>query len=149
LHLIERGTELEHQADFDAVIASMDGSEGSAGLLDQATQLASRTGTTEAVDQIRGLWDQYLAVDRYLRDLEDAGEYKRAVRAAVGAEARVAAQLDRALEDEIDAARDRLDAAASSARSDVRWLAAVVLAATALAAALVVAGLWARMKEYR
>ena len=60
-----------------------------------------------------------------------------------------AARLDAALGAEIDVARVRLDTGADAASGHVRWLTAAVLVAIALAAVLVVAGLRARMREYR
>jgi len=146
LHLIERGTDPAHREDFDLVAARVGGTDG---LLDDATELAERTGSTAAIESIRGLWDDYLAVNDRVRQLDDAGTYLPAVAVAVTDEAGAAARLDAALDAEIDAARDRLDAGAAAARGHVRWLTISVLAVIALAAVLVVAGIWVRMKEYR
>ena len=146
LHLIERGTDPAHREDFELVTAHVGGTDG---LLDDATELAERTGSTAAIERIRGLWDDYLAVNDRVRQLDDAGTYLPAVAVAVTDEAGAAARLDAALDAEIDAARDRLDAGAAAAGGHVRWLTVSVLAAIALAAVLVVVGIWVRMKEYR
>ncbi len=148
LHLIERGTDPAHREDFDLVTARVG---GSGGLLDDAMQLAERTSRTAAVEHIRRLWDDYLAVNGQVRQLDDADTdtYRQAVRLAVNDQADAAARLDAALGAEIDVARVRLDTGADAASGHVRWLTASVLVAIALAAVLVVAGLWVRMKEYR
>jgi hypothetical protein len=142
LDLIERGVEPSYLEDFETNRTSI-GGEG--GLLDQATLLAERTGSTAAVDGISGLWNEYLVVHDRLRQLD----YPEAVRVAVTDGAVAAARLDAALAAEIDAARDRLDTDATSARRHLRWLMAVVVAAMVAAALLVAWGLWARIREYR
>ena len=113
-------------------------------------QLAERTSRTAAVEHIRRLWDDYLAVNGQVRQLDDAARaYLPAVRLAVTDQADAADRLDAALGAEIDVARVRLDAGAGAASDHVRWLTASVLVAIGLAVVLVVAGLWVRMKEYR
>jgi CHASE3 domain sensor protein len=118
-------------------------------LLDEATRLAERTGSTAQVESIRGLWNEYLAVHDRVRQLDEAGVYQQAVRVAVNDGAGAAADLDAALDSEIDAARNRLDADALAARRQMRWLVAVVVAAIVAAALLVAWGLWVRIREYR
>lgn len=149
LHLIERGTDPAYREDFDLVATRVGGTNGSGGLLDDAMRLAERTGSTAAIADIRRLWDEYLALNGRVRQLDDAGEYLPAVRVAVTDQADAADRLDVALGTEIDAARDRLDAGAGAASDHIRWLAASLLVAIGLAAILVIAGLWVRMKEYR
>jgi hypothetical protein len=149
LHLIERGTDPVYREDFDLVTARVGGTDGSGGLLEDARQLAERTSRTAAVERIRGLWDDYLLVNDQVRRLDDADEYLPAVRIAVNDQADAAARLDAALGAEIDVARVRVDTGAGAASGHVRWLAASLLATIILAAVLVVAGLWVRMKEYR
>ena len=134
LHLIERGTDPAHREDFDLVTAHVGGTDG---LLDDATGLAERTGSTAAIERIRGLWDEYLAVNDRVRQLDDAGEYLPAVSGGRHRRGRRRGRLDAALGTEIDAARDRLDAGAAAASDHVRWLAVSVLAAIGLAAILV------------
>ncbi len=145
-HLIERGTDPAYREDFDLVTTQVGGANG---LLDDATRLAERTGSTGAITNIRRLWDEYLASNDRVRQLDDAGEYLPAVRVAITDQATAAADLDAALGTEIDAARGRLDAGAGAASDRIRWLAVSLLAAIGLAAILVIAGLWVRMKEYR
>jgi hypothetical protein len=146
LHLIERGAEPSFLEEFDTIQVFMS-REG--GQLDQAAQLAERTGSAGAVRDIRGLWDRYLAVHDRVRQLDEANQYTQAVRVAVNDGDAAALRLDDALGAEIDAARDRLDAAATTARSHMRWLVAVVVSAILAAAVLVACGLWVRIREYR
>jgi CHASE3 domain sensor protein len=146
LDLIERGVEPSYLDDFEANRTHISG-EG--GLLDEATRLAERTGSTAQVESIRGLWNEYLAVHDRVRQLDEAGVYQQAVRVAVNDGAGAAADLDAALDSEIDAARNRLDADALAARRQMRWLVAVVVAAIVAAALLVAWGLWVRIREYR
>jgi hypothetical protein len=146
LHLIERGAEPSFLEEFDTMRAFM---SGDGGQLDQAALLAERTGSTGAVRDIRSLWDQYLAVHDRVRQLDAANQYTPAVGVAVTDGDAAARRLDTALDAEIDAARTRLDAAATAARSHMRWLLAVVVAAILAAVALVACGLWVRIREYR
>jgi hypothetical protein len=46
-------------------------------------------------------------------------------------------------------AGDQLDVQAEAAARNLRWLAAAVVGTAALAALLVAAGLWIRLREYR
>jgi hypothetical protein len=146
LDLIERGVEPSFLEDFETNRTHI-GGEG--GLLDEATQLAERTGSTAAVGDIRGLWNEYLTVHDRMRQLDEANLYPEAVRVAVTDGAAAALRLDDALSAEIDVARDRLDADATAARRHMRWLVAVVVVTILAAAVLVAWGLWIRIKEYR
>jgi hypothetical protein len=146
LDLIERGVEPSYLEDFATNRTHISG-EG--GLLDEATRLAERTGSTAAVGGIRGLWNEYLAVHERVRQLDGDGVYKQAVRVAITDGAIAAARFDDALDAEIDAARHRLDADASAAGRHMQWLVAEVVATILAAAVLAAWGLWIRMKEYR
>jgi hypothetical protein len=146
LHLIERGAVPSFLEEFDTIRAYM---SGDGGPLDQAAQLAERTGSAGAVGGIRSLWDQYLAVHDRMRQLDESNQYTLAVGVAVNEGDTAASLLDTALDAEIDAARARLDADATAAQRHMRWLVIVVVAAILAAAALVACGLWVRIREYR
>ena len=147
LHLIARGTERTHREDFDRLAASIGDDPG--GLLASAAALAERTGTTRAIAEVRRLYDDYLAVDARVRQLDDAHAYNEAVDLAINDEAEAAGRLDRGLAAEIAAARARLDSYAADARGSLRWLAVAVAVTVVLAAGLVLYGLQQRIREYR
>ena len=90
-----------------------------------------------------------MAVHARVRELDDAGEYRPAVELAVSDQAAAQLAVDQGLDSEITLAEARLRTSAADASRHLRWLAATVAVTVLVAALLVVAGLWVRIKEYR
>jgi hypothetical protein len=149
LDLIKRGTDSAHRRDFDLVTARIGGSDGRGGLLGVASQLARRTATQHRIDALTRQYGDYLAVHRRVRQLAANSEYPGAIELAVNDQADAEAALDKAFEDEVRAARQRLDSHADDARHALRMVTLTIVVLAVLAAAFTLIGLQVRIREYR
>jgi hypothetical protein len=124
---------------------------GSGGLLDQAAVTGHRTA---AIDAIYAAYRQYLGAHRLVVEQEIRGNFKRAVRLAVGKKRspstkRTAAKLNRALDREVAAAEGRFHQFTSRSQAKLGGLATGIPLLTALSALLALLGVRQRLKEYR
>ena len=148
LDLIERGTNEADMEDFDAVTASIAGSEGTHGLLDQAAEAAVDAAAAARVAELGALHARFLAVHGRVRDLA-ADDYNKAIAIAVTDQARASATLDEAFAREIEISRSGLAEQADDASGELRHVPYVILLASLVSAAAVAAGMWPRIREYR
>jgi hypothetical protein len=148
LDLIERGTVAEYVPDFDRSLASI-GAGGAGGLLGRAATAAPDDVTRAALARLRERYGDYVTAHDEVRRLDEQGDYRGAVEAAVTTEAAAADAVDKELVTLIDTSSTRLGRAADRAR-DLGVVLPVLMALAALAAAAaVVIGLWQRLREYR
>lgn len=147
LDLIERGTDQANIDDFEAVTASIGDSDSGLLAIAAGDTIDGRAGS--GVERIIELHGDYLAAHDRVRELAAADDYRSATEVAVVDQAEASVRLDQALAGEIDRARRALDSFAGDAADRLRWMPAVIVAVSALAAAAVAAGMWPRIKEYR
>ncbi len=151
LRLIERGTDTSDLEDDFAAVTDRASEARTARVGCSAPRpatpraLGPRPRSSASAQQ----WAEYMAVHAQVRELDDAGQYRRAVDLAVSAEADAHSLVDQGLASEITTAQARLRANAADADRHLRWLAATVAVTVLVAALLVVTGLWVRIKEYR
>jgi hypothetical protein len=152
LALIARGGDAQPAADFAAVTAALGPTNGTSGLLADASRLARVSDSAAAFDDLAATLGRYEAAHSRVAALESAGRFMDAARLAVGPKAPetiLAARLSRDLEQEISAAQGRFQSHASDANVALRglWLGVPVL--VALMVLLTVFGLGQRIREYR
>jgi hypothetical protein len=148
--LIERGGGDAYVQDFNRVMRRLGGSDGRAGLLGEARDVASRTGTAAQLDPITADFVTLQRMHRTIRNTDDKkAEYGTAVTQATGAEAQLVTRLDDEYAGQIAAAEQRLDDHAADARSGFDVLAVGIPLLLVLAALLALIGLQRRITEYR
>lgn len=151
LALVARGGGDQNLADFDAVTKRLGGTNGDAGLLEEAAVIGRRGGSSAAIDELSASFAKYLAVHRKVLALETNGKFGDAVSLAVGSgatEVSLFDSLNSGLGQQIAAAQQRFASAAHDATSalDGMWLAIPLL--TAMFALLALFGLRQRINEY-
>jgi hypothetical protein len=148
LDLIERGTNKADMDDFDAVSASIAGSDEQPGLLDRAANGAADAETEARIAELDSLHAQFLAAHDRVRDLA-ADDYNTAIAAAVTDQARASATLDAAFAQEIEISRGSLAERADDAADELRLSPYLIFLASLVGAVAVAAGMWPRIREYR
>jgi hypothetical protein len=124
---------------------------GSGGLLDQAAVTGHRTA---AIDAIYAAYRRYLGAHRLVVEQEIRGNFKRAVKLAVGTQrssstTRTAATLNKALDREVAVAEARFHHFTSRSRAKLAGLVTGIPLLTALCGVLALVGVRQRLKEYR
>ena len=152
LALVARGSGELDLADFDTVLRRLGGGDGRGGLLGEAAEIASRSGSGAAIARLATSFGRYRKVHQQVLALETNGKPAAAVKLAVGPgarEARLAYALDSGTEQQIVASQRRFASAADAAMSALGglWLAIPLL--TVAFAALALYGLLQRINEYR
>ena len=145
LTLVNRGTDVTDPADFGVVGRVL---ARRAGLINEISALARRTGTTVTTQRFDNDYTAYRAKARQVMQLEDGGQLTRAILLAPQASA-ISEQLSRDLAQQTDAAQGRFTRAAADATSALSGLAFAIPLITVLAAALALVGLRQRINEYR
>ena len=145
LTLVNRGTDVTDPADFGVVGRVL---ARPAGLINEISALARRTGTTVTTQRFDNDYTAYRAKARQVMQLEDGGQLTRAILLAPQASA-ISEQLSRDLAQQTDAAQGRFTRAAADATSALSGLAFAIPLITVLAAALALVGLRQRINEYR
>jgi hypothetical protein len=135
-------------ADFEAVTASIAGSDDSEGLLARAVDGATDTATATRLAELGSLHAEFIAEHERVRDLA-AQDYNEAIQAAVTDETVASAALDEAIEREIENSRSILTNRADAASRQLRTLPYLIFIATLVSIGAVAAGMWPRIKEYR
>jgi hypothetical protein len=149
LALIARGGGDANLADFAAVRKALTGgADPSGGLVGDAAELASRTGTVASFLDLRRTLATYLRAHTRTVALE-RDDFSRAIRYAIRTEAPAAYRLDAVLSDEIAGAQRRFVRAGATATRALRGLSFALPTAVVLCAGLSLLGLQRRMKEYR
>jgi hypothetical protein len=152
LALSTRGSGAANLEDFAAAIKLLGIGSGPSGLLDEATAIAERHGTSADVYQLESRFEDYQRVHDRVVALESEGRFDAAVDLAVGTPGTglsIADATTRDLDRQIAAGQRRFELAASDARSALRGLAVGVPLLTVGCALLVLYGLWLRIREYR
>lgn len=152
LVLIARGGGDNYAADFRAVTHVLGPSDGSSGLLREASSLALRSGSTRTFDALSVTLARYEGVHREIAAKEAHGHFAAAASLAVGSHAREAPLADRLNEDLtqlIASAQSRFERSAAAANSALGGLVPGIALLALLAAVLVVFGVNLRIKEYR
>jgi len=152
LALVARGGGEASLMDFEAVTRRLGSSGEPASLLGEAAEIARRSGSAAAIDELSATFGQYVAVHRRVVALETNGRFNDAVSLAVGSgekEVSLSDTLNSDLERQIAAAQRSFASAASDATSALGglWLAIPLL--SVLFAALALYGLLQRLEEYR
>ena len=145
LTLVNRGTDVTDPADFGVVGRVL---ARPAGLINEISALARRTGTTVTTQRFDNDYTAYRAKARQVMQLEDGGQLTRAILLAPQASA-ISEQSSRDLAQQTDAAQGRFTRAAADATSALSGLAFAIPLITVLAAALALVGLRQRINEYR
>ena len=145
LTLVNRGTDVTDPADFGVVGRVL---ARPAGLINEISALARRTGTTVTTQRFDNDYTAYRAKARQVMQLEDGGQLTRAILLAPQASA-ISEQLSRDVAQQTDAAQGRFTRAAADATSALSGLAFAIPLITVLAAALALVGLRQRINEYR
>ncbi len=148
LALIERGTGEKYLADYQDVAGRVGDAEGRGGLLDDARDIAARSGSTDRIDRLRTRYATLAAAHVAVRAADDKGEYEQALQLNED-KAPAGAAFDRGLGIEIARARVELDRRASDASSGLDVLLIVLPVLTVGAVLLVLVGLQRRIGEYR
>src|SRR5215470_821861 len=171
LLLIARGDDTSYESDFDRARKSLDGDGTTPGSLTAAHDRVSqaRTAVDSAIDQ----WHRWLEQHQKLRDYDDRGDTRSAVRLATGVDTEsaelptapspqnppsmavgetteaLAKKVDDGLSSALDQAKNRFDIETASASGALVGTDAGVAALLLVAAASVVFGMSARLREYR
>jgi hypothetical protein len=141
LALVARGSGDQYQRDFDKVIAELEGTNGSGGLIGEAGQIA---GVSED-DHLRA----YLAVHTSVHDLSQAGKFDQAVKVATTNEVAAFDVFNTGLTQDIRNSQDSFTHHAASARHDLRNLTIGIAVLLVGAGLLAIFGLQQRINEYR
>jgi len=146
LTLAAHGSGGAYEEDFQSVATRLDGANG---LLDKAAAAVSGNAV-DAVDDARVKHDDYVAVHKKVRELDDGGDYDGAVNLAIGADTSATfsaftGDIGTALEDHKATFTDEIGAAGNGLGllSVVGPLLALVICALAFA------GIRTRLEEYR
>ena len=145
--LVGRGSDQTDPADFAAVMLRLAPNRG---LLDEVTTLARQTGTTGAANQLLADFAAYQADAAKIGALGQGGRIGDAI--AHASSARSSALEDRVdsdLSGQIAASQTRFERAAADATSSLSGLSIAIPVLTVLIAALALAGLGQRLREYR
>ena len=149
LALVERGTGDAYVTDFDTFSDRLGGKDGTGGLLGDASQIATRTGSEARIHALGEQFVAFGAEHEQVRALDTQGQYDAAVARSIDKEAAAARALDDSLGSEIARAQQQLDSAAADARGGFDALDIAIPLMLVLAGALVLVGLQRRITEYR
>lgn len=147
LDLVERGTVPEHLAELEAITADLGTDDVGTGTIAAVADTADALGRDGAA--IRAAYRDFLAAHEEVRRHATSGADDAAVDAAVGPFAAASDRLDAALGAEVTDAGASLRTSAVSARDLAVALLVAVPVGAAAVAALTVAGLRPRLREYR
>jgi hypothetical protein len=143
LNLVEQGTEPSHLADFDRVVAQIDGESG-------LVSLAAAAGVADDdLAAVEATFQRYTAAEARVRDLALAGDYRAATALAVGDLAAAGRDLDGSVAQVIDSSRQEADRSSQDLIRAAEGTMAIVVVLTALAAFATIAGVRPRLREYR
>lgn len=152
LTLIARGNGAAFERDYSAVMATLVGPGGDAGLLEQAVTRAPADDRA-VIDRARGAARRWLEVHRTVRRLDDGGDYQQAVSLATDAgpdsPAVVFGMLDAAMGQALTTANARVERQADRAAGVLSGLGVGFALLTAGVVAAVVLGFRPRIREYR
>jgi hypothetical protein len=148
--IFERGTGQAFRDEAARVLKLLCGDEDcTTGLLAAELAVAERTGNAERIATIQQQAADFWAIARDVADLDDKGEYARAVEMVRGEQTQASDALDGAIVDESRDAQARFDEAAHDAGVGFAALAVALSVGLVLAGALVLIGLQPRIGEYR
>ncbi|WP_083401624.1 MULTISPECIES: hypothetical protein [Pseudofrankia] len=152
LSLIARGDGAALDADADAAIARLgytpDGRPTGSGILPTITAYLHGEGFREG--DLDALWRDYQSTSiEVRRQVTSAGGFDKALELAQGDGAEAFGRFDQAADQALTASQQRFGERLSAAGDRLGGLAAVVIVLSALAIALALAGIQARINEYR
>ncbi|GAA0252821.1 hypothetical protein [Cryptosporangium japonicum] len=147
LTLIARGDGRADERHYAEMLTGLIGNDGRGGLLGD---VAAGPGADRAqVERIAGLAARWRALHDDVRELDDGGRYDEAVELASGPPSATFEQLDRALDEYVDATGHWFDARADQAAADLAGARTAVAGLGLLVLAAVVLGTRNRIGEYR
>jgi hypothetical protein len=153
LTLIARGNGAAFEKDFDAVLTDLIGPDGTGGLLGSALSQAPTAADRAFIEDARGQARRWRDLHDKVRELDDSGEYPKAITAATdtGPESLSTAfgALDAAMTGALASTNERVGRHAGRADSALGGLEAALVLLTGGLMVAVIMGIRPRIGEYR